>query len=1090
MPMSFYADLHLHSKFSRATSRDGDLEHLALAARTKGLTVIGTGDFTHPAWRAEIEAKLKPAEPGLLRLIPSLEADLGRNLAPSLRGELRFMLTVEISTIYKKDGATRKVHHLIVVPDLAAARKLVKALLKIGNLASDGRPILGLDSRDLLEITLAAGEGSYLIPAHIWTPWFSSLGSKSGFDTIADCYGDLAPQIFAAETGLSSDPPMNWMVSALDRYRLVSNSDAHSPGKLGREACAFTTALDYYAMREALVTGAGYAGTVEFFPEEGKYHLDGHRACGVRLTPEETRARGGRCPKCGKPVTVGVMSRVAELADRPEGARPASAGPFKSLIPLTEVIGEVLGRGAMTRGVMDSYQALTEKLGPELYILEAAPLEDVRLASSDPLAEALRRMRSGRVIRDAGYDGEYGTIKLFAPGELRGRGSAGLLFELPEADKLPDERCAPDPAPAETAPAKAKKTGGAKKKVRPDAGAEKVEVAEAGPAPAGAGLDDEQASAAAVGRGALMIVAGPGAGKTRTLTHRIARLIREERVPPEQWLAITFTRRAAAEMRERLDGLLGPAAEAVAVMTFHGLGYTIISEQAARLGLSKRVRVIGEMEREEIIQSGAGEIARGPKPIGAKRARQTAAEISRCKRAGRRPEGDEEIAGAYEAYERRRRALGVVDFDDLIGLTVDLLEAEAGVLEQYRRRWRWVAVDEYQDLDELQYRLIKLLCPPGGNLCVIGDPDQAIYGFRGGDVSFFLRFREDYPDARAITLHRNYRSGRAIVEASGQMIAPATLAEDREAAAVLAGPPKIAIHETPTDRAEAEFVVHAIERMVGGATFFSMDSGRVESGEGGDYGFGDFAVLYRLESQAELLVEALARSGIPFQQRSHRRLAEGPAVAEVLEAMRAERAGGDVAAALREAAERLTNGCAPCAGEGIRAPQDSERGPEDSDECADEDLGSVDYEAAREALMPLAERCGDDWTRFFAEAALGSEIDSWDPRAERVSLLTLHAAKGLEFRAVFIVGVEDGLIPLTWGGQCERPDEERRLLFVGMTRARERLILTHARRRLWRGKVRDRAPSPFLAAIEERLLLRERSGLKPREKRSEQLELF
>jgi PHP family Zn ribbon phosphoesterase len=287
----FHADLHIHSKYSRACSKDCDLEHLAWWALRKGITVVGTGDFTHPAWAAELRDKLVPAEPGLFRLRPDLER---RTSPPSQAQAIRFMLSVEISTIYRRAERTRKVHHLLYAPSLDAAGRITTALARIGNLAADGRPILGLDSRDLLEITLASDPGSYLVPAHVWTPWFAVLGSKSGFDAVADCYADLAEHIFAIETGLSADPPMNWMCSALDGYRFVSNSDAHSPPMLGREATTLRTDLDYFAIRRALETGEGLAGTVEFFPEEGKYHLDGHRKCGVRLTPEQTRARSAK----------------------------------------------------------------------------------------------------------------------------------------------------------------------------------------------------------------------------------------------------------------------------------------------------------------------------------------------------------------------------------------------------------------------------------------------------------------------------------------------------------------------------------------------------------------------------------------------------------------------------------------------------------------------------------------------------------------------------------------------------------------------------------------------------------------------------
>ena len=345
----FHADLHIHSRFSRACSKDCDIEHLSWWALRKGLTVLGTGDFTHPAWAAELKDTLVPAEPGLFRVRPELEQRVQRDTPASCAGTVRFMLSVEISTIYRRDERTRKVHHLLYAPSFEAADRITAALAAIGNLASDGRPILGLDSRDLLEITLEAGPGCFLVPAHVWTPWFAVLGSRSGFDAVRDCYADLAGHIFAVETGLSSDPAMNWTCSSLDAYRLVSNSDAHSPPMLGREATVFGTDLDYFAMAEALRTGQGLDGTLEFFPEEGKYHLDGHRKCGVRIEPEQTRALEARCPACGKPLTVGVLHRVAELADRPDGYRPDGAAGFTSLVQLPRSSGRSSAPGRRAR---------------------------------------------------------------------------------------------------------------------------------------------------------------------------------------------------------------------------------------------------------------------------------------------------------------------------------------------------------------------------------------------------------------------------------------------------------------------------------------------------------------------------------------------------------------------------------------------------------------------------------------------------------------------------------------------------------------------------------------------------------------------
>ncbi|MBQ8953065.1 MAG: hypothetical protein IJ048_03025, partial [Clostridia bacterium] len=408
----YFADLHIHSRFSRATSRDGDLPHLDLWARRKGIALVGTGDFTHPAWRAEMAEQLEEAEEGLYRLKPALrlpDDTAGEPPAP------RFVVSGEISTIYKKDGRTRKVHHVILLPSLAAAEKLAERLAQVGNIRSDGRPILGLDSRDLLEIALEACPDCVFIPAHVWTPHFSVFGAFSGFERLEDCYGDLTGHIHALETGLSSDPPMNRRLSMLDKYNLVSNSDAHSPARLGREANMLAGELSYPALRRALETGENLLGTVEFYPEEGKYHLDGHRACRCCLDPEETLRLDGRCPVCGRKVTVGVLHRVEELADRPEGG-PAT--PFESLMPLPELLGNCLGASAESRKTQAAYFDLLAKAGSEFHILRELPLEAAASLAGDAVAEGLRRLRAGQVIRRAGYDGEYGVISLFAPGEL------------------------------------------------------------------------------------------------------------------------------------------------------------------------------------------------------------------------------------------------------------------------------------------------------------------------------------------------------------------------------------------------------------------------------------------------------------------------------------------------------------------------------------------------------------------------------------------------------------------------------------------------------------------------------------------------
>ncbi|MCK9461009.1 MAG: endonuclease Q family protein [Proteobacteria bacterium] len=423
--MRLVADLHIHSRFSRATSRDLDFVALHRAALTKGIGLLGTGDFTHPGWLSEIREQLEPAEDGLFRLRPPQRRAAEAGLPAACAGEVRFVLQVEISNIYKRDGRTRKNHNLVFVPSIDAAERLNAKLTTVGNLASDGRPILGLDARHLLEIALETDPLAFLVPAHIWTPWFSLLGSRSGFESIEECFGDLARHVFAVETGLSSDPPMNWRVSGLDRVTLVSSSDAHSPGKLGREANLLDVEPGYEPLLGALRERRGWGGTIEFYPEEGKYHLDGHRKCGQRLAPSKTRELDGACPACGGPVTVGVMSRVEELADRPAGSRPEGAPGFTSLVPLDEIAGAVVGAGPSSARAAALVRDVLAQLGPELAVLLEAPLEELARAGGPALAEAVRRVRAGELEIDAGYDGEFGDVRIFGEGERERFGQGG-----------------------------------------------------------------------------------------------------------------------------------------------------------------------------------------------------------------------------------------------------------------------------------------------------------------------------------------------------------------------------------------------------------------------------------------------------------------------------------------------------------------------------------------------------------------------------------------------------------------------------------------------------------------------------------------
>jgi DNA helicase-2/ATP-dependent DNA helicase PcrA len=1038
-----------------------------LWARKKGIAVVGTGDFTHPAWRAELQEKLIPAEPGLFRLQPDQERVIASQLPHACQGATRFMLSVEISTIYKKGERTRKIHHLIYVPDFAAADRLIGSLDKIGNLKSDGRPILGLDSRHLLEIVLESGADSYLVPAHIWTPWFAALGSKSGFDAIDDCYADLAPHIFAVETGVSSDPPMNWRVSSLDRFRLVSNSDAHSPEKLGREACVFTTDLDYFSIRQALETGQGYEGTVEFFPEEGKYHLDGHRACGIRLSPQETRAHDGRCPVCGKLVTVGVMHRVETLADRLEETPPVTAGSMKSLVPLSEVLAELAQVGAKSKRVARQYESLLGQLGPELILLNDTPLDDIRNASSSLLAEGIARLREQQVIREAGYDGEYGTIRLFHEDELRQPtlGASWFAKQSPTPlmtasmtrssepiQQVSDGQC--HDAPQNLSPPASSTSPYQTSSITPS-------LANQPPTPGMVdllfALDQDQRQAVTADSGALLIVAGPGSGKTRTLTHRIAYLVSNQGVTPTQCLAITFTRRAANEMRERLHSLLPDVWQQIPIFTFHALGLSILQEHCNAASLQRGFRVATEAERLRLLQNALNTSER--------QAQRLLSIISHAKRTRTCLE-DAKYDQAFKTYKQALEMRNLVDYDDLVNLTADLLTCEPNLRASYQHRYPWVFIDEYQDIDEQQLRLLKQLVSPHGNVCAIGDPDQAIYSFRGADVRFFGQFQDDFPSPKVIRLTRNYRSDRNIVALSSQVLASDNT-QHRSDLLLKDGTNLVTLHEAPTDRAEAEFVVQTIEQLIGGHSFFSIDSGRSAQHQGDDISFADIAILYRTEALAPVLIEALRRSGMPFQHRSHHPLTASPHLPALIDTLRQMQPSGSLTERLAAATTLLQHAAA--------------------------EVSSQEIREAFDLLKPLADTCDDNLERFLAELALHTQMDTWDPRADRLSLLTLHAAKGLEFPVVFIVGCEAGILPLTWGNATNAElDEERRLFYVGVTRAKARLYLCHTQTRLWRGQVRQMALSPYLTDVEGRLLKRQHTQLSSRLTRPQdtQLDLF
>jgi uncharacterized protein (TIGR00375 family) len=1104
-----------------------------------------------------MKEKLEPAEDGLFRLKEEYATPIQKEVAKPCQGSVRFMLAGEISNIYKKNDKVRKIHNVVFLPTFEAVAKFQGALEKIGNIRSDGRPILGLDARDLLEIVLETDPEAHLIPAHIWTPWFSLLGSKSGFDSIEECFDDLTPHIFALETGLSSDPPMNWRLSALDGYTLVSNSDAHSPQKLAREANVFNTELSYPEIFEALKSGnpESYLGTIEFFPEEGKYHYDGHRKCGIRWDPKTTIQHDGICPECGGKVTVGVVHRVEELADREHGDKPGRVHPFRSLIPLPEVLGQVFSVGVNTKRVQESYELLLTNLGSELSILQDIPLEEIEHVGGSLLAEGIRRMRNGEIHAAEGYDGEYGVIRLFDDEERESYSTQIGFFPTEKRVTAPNtevqqpqivsEKAEPEFRQKEKAEAEPEEE-------TPDSDAETVQQTDRpvpqeqsdDKGPILSGLNPRQREAALCTDSPLIIAAGPGTGKTRTITHRMAYLVTEKNVSPDNLLAFTFTNKAAEEMAGRLNDLLGTGIAAqVTIKTFHAFAATVLRADGGRVGLNSNFAICSEQDRRAFLrQFNPG--------IGGREINQYLNKISGAKNRLLTPKSPEfkgnhkdesKFIDIFLNYELALHWGHVLDFDDLILRSVDLFEKFPDILKKYQDRFRWISVDEYQDINFAQYRLLRLLAGPEVNLCVIGDPDQAIYGFRGANREYFLKFQEDFAGARSIYLNKNYRSIQPILNASQQVIAKSPERQNMEIWSDLASKTRISIYQAHTDKGEAEHVVHEIEKLVGGTSYFSLDSGRVSSDEeAASRAFSDFAVLFRIGAQSKLLEEAFRRSGIPYQTAGRTPFCERKEIKEILaylwllhnpdsifhvetifdckgleigpvELNKLKALADENQSTLSEVMQKSDE--LDILGQPqtkqlrqvilflnqLRAEMETQpvsRLIETIHEfILSGDSSDPEPESAKcvQLLITRASPFENRLQDFLESTVLQKETDEYDPRADRVALMTLHAAKGLEFPVVFIVGCEENLIPYRRAGEDPNLEEERRLLYVGMTRAQEKLVLTNAKSRFILGRRLQNKPSRFLSdignALKELIKMKRRRSLKE-ERKLAQMDLF
>ncbi len=1054
----YIADLHIHSHFSRATSKDCTPEYLDLWARRKGIAIVGSGDFTHPAWRQELKEKLEPEGNGFYvlkkeyRIRDSVVPD---SIAP------RFVITGEVSSIYKRYDRVRKVHSLILLPGLEEAELVSGRLETIGNIHSDGRPILGLDCHDLLEILLELCPAAVYVPAHIWTPHFSLFGAFSGFDSVEECFGDLARYICAMETGLSSDPPMNWRVSALDRYHLISNSDAHSPAKLGREANLLDIELSYEALRKAIQTGEGLAGTIEFFPEEGKYHYDGHRKCGLCLAPPETEKYGGICPVCGRKLTIGVSHRIEQLSDRPEGYQRAQAARFERLVPLPELIGACLGFSSASVKVEKIYASMLQKLGAEFSILREIPLEEIGSTSGGRIAEGIGRLRRGEITWHPGFDGEYGSFRLFTRNEIEGiDGQISLFLE-------------PSEAQIETLPAGKKPDKAAQKNKNNQTAAVfpgKPTAQEQEPV-----WNEKQRQAIESIQRVTVVKAGPGTGKTGTLAAHILHLLETRRVNPFCITAVTFTNQAANELKERIQRQLGKRqARKLQIGSFHSIAWKLLKDKGMEFSLA------GEMETRGLVE-------KIRKQYSLKQSvSQLLTEISRRKTGMCEPNsGLDEMA--FEAYQKNLREWGALDFDDILleALRIAQEENEESGKRGSSNPFSYLLVDEFQDINPLQYRLVIEWNKRGRELFVIGDQDQAIYGFRGADASCFQKLTEDYSEICQIVLEENYRSTPQILSIAAQIISKNPggkrgLHPNRQN-----GVP-VRMIEADSERAEAIFVAKEINRLTGGIGMLEAQD-LFPAKEGDAWGFEDIAVLYRTHRQAALLEECLKKEGIPY------------VVAGRESFLQAESVRGTICffKALLYPEDKLAAQTARVLLENLDAGN----------------AGFQPYESLAEKYMPLLKHKPQNllgaWMKDLAweqqkemqnlyqvsvlypkmpefldalETGIESDLKRCGGKqytSGAVTLMTLHGSKGLEFPAVMIYGARRGFIPFTGGKSPASEEEERRLFYVGLTRAKEALIL-----------LSSQEPSAFLKDILPDLAVREKAYATKSKEAGGQMNLF
>lgn len=1059
--MKFIGDFHIHSHYSRATSKQLIPEYLDFWARIKGITVVGTGDFTHPGWLDELKEKLEPAEQGLFKLKDELKINDFISNKKIINSQVRFILTSEISNIYKKTGKVRKVHNLIFAPDFETVEKIQNKLINLNfNIKSDGRPILGLDSRDLLDMVLNISDDCFFVPAHIWTPWFSALGSKSGFDSIDECFGDLSKYIYAVETGLSTDPPMNWMCSFLDKYTLISNSDAHSPEKLGRNANLFNTELSYNNIIDALKTGNPntFLGTIDMYPQEGKYHYDGHRKCNICWNPVETLKHNNICTVCDKKVTVGVTNRIVQLSDRTDINERKNKLPFYSIIPLKEILSEIAGVGPNSKKVAENYNLLINKSGAELDILLNLSLEEIKKSAGELPATAIKRMRTNRVIIQEGFDGEYGKIKVFKENEIKNFGLQGLFQDNNNEQNIIKRKLLNFDLNEYKLLRQGYDNEQDKSTIENNSTNKNIEnFIET--------LSFNQLSAVEHFNGPALIVAGPGTGKTRVLTSRIANLILNKSVDAENIFAVTFTNKAANEMQNRVKELLTGKIDIskLTISTFHEFGLSVLKKYYNLTGREKKFALIDEDDKILILKNElkfkTTQIKKISKAITVvKQQLQTTDDID-----------DELFSEIFNKYQKTLEKLNVFDLDDLNYYSFLLFNKYPETADYYKAKFKFIMIDEYQDINFAQYGMIKkIIAGDNPNLYVIGDRNQAIYSFRGSDIKFITEFTDDFPQAKIFKLEKSYRCSDNIIKASKNVIK-----DDGKLISFLEGVGKgvkIRINEHQTDKSEAEFVARTVENMLGGLRFFSIDSGITSGNEDSEISLSDFVVLCRMKSQMPEIQKAFENHGIPYQVIGEEPFFKTEPVKSIIDILNFCYNENNIFLKNKIIEKNKIFAGNPKSAKSLIKNKSLKKAIEIIAENFFSDKEN-NFQTNITRLINLSLDFDNSFEKFLKFITLGISADTYTPNIENITIMTLHASKGLEFKCVFIIGCEDGLLPYSLFPNTKADvNEEKRLLYVGMTRAEKYLFLSNSKKRFIRGREYSLQRSPFLSKIEKELI--------------------